>query len=79
MLTPDMESQAGLNLLKGYLRITGSTGAFAKNAPVLNGRRKPPFVVVPSVEHKKQIKTAISNDTDNAKIPSEKDGAKKLT
>lgn len=38
-LTPDMVSHAGLNLWYGYLRITGRTGAFGKNAPVLNGRR----------------------------------------
>lgn len=33
-----------------------STGALDKNAPVLKGRRKPPFVVVPSVQpaNKKQ-------------------------
>lgn len=37
-LTPDIVSQAGLNLLYGYLSKTGSTGTLAKNAPVLNGR-----------------------------------------
>ena len=54
ILTPEMESQAGLNLWYGYLKITGSTGAFAKKAPVLNGRRKSPLVVVPSASTKKK-------------------------
>ncbi|CAL5349189.1 unnamed protein product [Camellia sinensis] len=53
ILTPDMESQAGLNLWYGYLKITGSTGAFERNAPVLKGRRKSPFVVVPSAVNRK--------------------------
>lgn len=45
-----MVSQAGLNLWYGYLKITGSTGALARNAPVLKDRMKLPFVVVPSME-----------------------------
>lgn len=57
ILTPDIESQAGLNLWYGYLNITGCTGAPERNAPLLNGRRKLPFVVVPSTRKKKQIKT----------------------
>jgi len=55
-----MESQAGLNLWYGYFKITGSTGAFAKKPPVLNGRRKSPFVVVPSAEYLRNM-----NNLDN--------------
>ena len=50
-----MESQAGLNLWYGYLKITGRTGALERNAPVLNGRMKSPFVVVPSAVSTKAI------------------------
>lgn len=49
-LTPVIDSQAKPNLWYGYLKINGSTGALDKNAPVLNGRRNSPLVVVPSVE-----------------------------
>lgn len=43
-----MESQAGLSLWYEYRMMTGRTGTFDKNAPVLNGRTNSPFVVVPS-------------------------------
>lgn len=52
-----MVSQAGLNLWYGYLKITGSTGALARNAPVLKGRMKSPFVVVPSMETRSNYTT----------------------